>query len=137
MSYEPYRPPQDFSHLTPTKRTPAVVATAVSAGLASVYWLLVALLLGFAAKSGATSPLQVILPFVLVALYGYRGLQAWKGDGAAIRNLLFLHVIGGLMAVYQVMNSAGFAATLNIVKVAIHVLGLVSTGLALRPAPPR
>ena len=79
----------------PMNRTPYILA-AVGAGLTSLYWAALALLIGVAASTGSGSPIQAILPFILIGLYAYRGYQVFQGMPAAANALLWLHGIGSV-----------------------------------------
>jgi hypothetical protein len=114
-------------------RTPFVLA-AIGAGLASAYWALLTLLIGAGVSAGGGSPAQLILPVVLIGLYAFRGLKVWRGDANAARSLLWLHGLGGVVAVMQAMALSGLMATLQGMKLLIHVFGGVTAFLAVRAA---
>jgi hypothetical protein len=142
MSSNPYQAPQA---LPPTAQPfaggaaspPLFILAAVGAGLASAYWGTLALLLGVGAANGTTSPAQIILPFVLVALYAMRGYQIFNGNVAATRRILWLHGVGGVIAIVQMMSGGLLIVILYTIKVAIHVFGGATAFLAFRSATRR
>lgn len=136
MSPNPYEPPRPDAPLpaataagAAASRTPVVLA-AVGAGLASAYWAILTLLILLGVSRGAGSPIQIVLPFVLIALYAMRGYQLFKGDPAAAKRLLWLHGIGGVAALLQVFSAGGLWMALQSVKAVIHVFGGVTAYLA-------
>jgi hypothetical protein len=134
MNLDPYRPPEALDAAeaaAPTNRRLFVLA-AIGAGLASVYWAALTLLLGFGAASGSTTGAQVILPCVLVVLYAVRGFKIFKGDRKAARGILWLHGLGALMAILRVLAGNPITVVLQAVKIAIHVFGGVTAYLAQR-----
>jgi hypothetical protein len=108
------------------------VLAAVGAGLASVYWAALTLLLGFGAAAGAVSGAQLILPCFLIAIYAVRAFQIFKGDPAAARKILWLHGLGALMAVFRLSSESSLIVVLNVVKIAIHIFGAATAYLAQR-----
>ena len=128
----PSPPPNELPRTTaPLNRTPFILA-GVGAMLASLYWAALTLLIGFAAASGSGSTFRVIVPCILIALYAVRGYQLFKGDPAAARRVLWLHGIGGVMAVIQIASGDAVLQVLNGIKVAIHVFGAVTAYMATR-----
>jgi hypothetical protein len=116
---------------TAPSRTPFILA-ALGAGLASVYWAGLTLLIASSVASGSLSPTQVILPLVLVALYALRGFQLFKGDPAAARRILWLHGLGGVMALIAAFSGTGVIVALQGVKLVIHAFGGATALWALR-----
>jgi hypothetical protein len=139
MTPNPYDPPQ---HYKQPAAGPGVagaagnrnlfVLAAIGAGLASLYWAALTLLIGVGVAIGTGSPVQIVLPFVLIALYAVRGYQLFRGDPAAARRILWLHGIGGLAAFVQMVSAGGFWGALQGVKILIHIFGGVTALLALR-----
>jgi hypothetical protein len=106
---------------------------AVGAGFAALYWAALTAMLALAATSGSVSPAQVILPCVLIGLYAYRGFQLLQGNTAAAQRLIWLHVVGGIVAIAQIATGAqGLFAFLQAFKVAIHIFGGITAFLAAR-----
>jgi hypothetical protein len=134
MKLDPYQPPGVLAAAepaTPTSRRLFILA-AIGAGLASVYWAALTVILGFGAASGSTSGVQVVLPCVLVVLYAMRGFKILKGDRAAARGILWLHGLGALMAVLRLLAGDPVTIVLQGVKIAIHVFGGITAYLAQR-----
>ncbi len=129
----PYQPPQPGTPMgpSPQNRTMFVLA-AVGAGLASAYWAGLTLLIGLGAAFGSISPMQIILPVVLIALYAYRGVQIWRGDAAAARRIVWLHGFGAISAVLQIASGGALLAALQVIKILIHIFGGVTAFLAYR-----
>ena len=126
----PYEPPrQAVNALSPSVRGAFTLAGA-AAFLASIYWGVFTLLVGFGAAMGSTSPLQILLPVVLVVLYAMRGFQLLKGDVAAARRLIWLHGVGAVAAFIQLLS--GQVVILLAIKVAINVFGAVTAYRATR-----
>jgi hypothetical protein len=136
MQPNPYEPPVSApgdplaSQLAPN-RGPFVLA-AIGAGLASVYWAALTLLLMFGAYNGATSPVQLVMPAVLIFLYAQRGYQLYQGDPRAASRILWLHAVGGIIALISIATGTGLLQVLHGIKVAIHVFGGIAAYLALR-----
>jgi hypothetical protein len=118
-----------------TKRPIAFVIAAVGAWFAALYWAVLALLMGVSAAIGAASALQVVLPVVLIGLYVVRGLQLFKGDLRAAQRLLWLHGIGGLMAVLSISKGGAVFAVVYGIKLAIHIFGGIAAFVAQKEAP--
>jgi hypothetical protein len=140
MNRNPYQAPQPPQAPGPpgyppgaaaVNRTPFVLA-AVGAGLASVYWAALTLLIGLGVALGSGSVTQVIVPGILIVLYAMRGWQIFKGDPNAARRILWLHGVGGVVAIMQMMQGSGLLVALQGVKVVIHVFGGVTAYLAQR-----
>jgi hypothetical protein len=130
VSPNPYQPPGASDRREPGQpnRTPFVLA-AVGAGLASLYWAaMVVLVLSMGDAAGP----QAFIPIVLVGLYGYRGYQIFTGDKQAAQRILWLHGIGAVMAFIQMMSGASGLAVFQGVKVAINVFGAITAYLATR-----
>ncbi|MEO7094948.1 MAG: hypothetical protein ABI175_16940 [Polyangiales bacterium] len=136
MSLNPYQAPD--AYLTdgqPGARGRGMfVLAAIGAWLASVYWAGLTALLALGAAAGATSPLQIIMPCVLIVLYAFRGVQLYKGDAAAAQKIVVLHAIGGIMAIIQIAAGNSLVVVLYGIKVAIHVFGGVTAYLTRRSA---
>ena len=116
---------------TAPSRTPFILA-GIAAALASLYWAGLTLLTLSSVAGGAVSPTQVILPVVLIALYAWRGVQLFKGDPAAARKILWLHGLGGIMALIGAFSQTGLIVVLQGVKVAIHAFGVATALWAIR-----
>jgi hypothetical protein len=133
----PYTPPAPpppgpaYPGATPVNRTPFILA-AVGAGLASAYWAALTLLIGLGAALGSGSTAQIIVPCILVVLYALRGWQIFKGDANAARRILWLHGVGGVVAIMQMASGSGILVALQSVKVIIHIFGGVTAYLAQR-----
>jgi hypothetical protein len=97
-----------------------------------VYWGLLTLLIGVGVASGGVSATRVVLPIVLIALYAYRGLQIFKGDQRAARSILWLHGIGGVMAVVQMASGSPVLIVLQGGKLLVHIFGGVAALLLTR-----
>ena len=117
-------------------RTPFILA-AVGAGLTSLYWTALALLIGVAASTGSSNPLQVILPFVLIGLYAYRGYQVFQGEPAAANALLWLHGIGGVVSVMRMAGGVTAVIRLYGIKIALHVFGAATAFWAMKVSTTR
>jgi hypothetical protein len=133
MNMNPYEPPRaaGFATAVNVNRTPFVLA-AIGALLASLYWAGLTLLIGVGVAVGSASPLQVLLPCVLIALYLARGFQIWKGDVNAARRILWLHGFGGIMALVQMSSGGALLVALQSIKIVIHIFGGVTAYLAQR-----
>jgi hypothetical protein len=116
---------------TTPNRTPFILA-GIAAVLASLYWAGLTLLILVSVAGGAVSPTQVILPVVLILLYAWRGVQLFKGDPAAARRILWLHGLGGIMALIGAFSQTGLIVVLQGVKVVIHVFGVATALWAIR-----
>jgi hypothetical protein len=130
MNQNPYESPGEGgpSHygMDPQRRTRFVVA-AIGSGLASLYWAALTALIGLGVATGNVSGAQLILPCVLIALYGFRAFQIFNGDESAAKKVLWLHGVGGAIAVFNVISSgAGLIVFLQAIKVAIHIFGGVT-----------
>src|SRR5690349_12005718 len=133
MEPNPYHAPASLALDPPERlnRAPFVLA-ALGAGLASLYWAAITALIAFGTASGATSGMQLVLPCVLVGLYAMRGFQLFKGDPAAAQRVLWLHGVGGVVAIIQIATGDPFIQVLHGIKVAIHVFGAVTAYRAKR-----
>lgn len=128
VNSNPYEPPGFSDPQGPPSKTPFVLA-ALGAFAASLYWAGLTLLIGLGESSGV----QMIMPFVLVGLYAYRGFQVYSGDTGAAQRLLWLHGIGAAMTVFQMMKGGeGVWILLQGVKVAIHLFGGGAAYFALK-----
>jgi hypothetical protein len=119
----PGGPGPDSLSSDPSRKTIFTLA-AIGSGLAALYWAALTALIGLAAATNdKVSGTQIILPCVLIGLYALRAFQIWKGDPNAARRVLWLHVVGGAVAVFQMTSGASLVIILNVIKVAIHVFG--------------
>ncbi|HMY16523.1 MAG TPA: hypothetical protein PKA58_09400 [Polyangium sp.] len=110
---------------SPEARRPFVLA-AIGAGLASLYWAGLTALIAFAVAVGPLKGTELILPFVLIGLYAWRGSQILKGDPNAARSVLYLHVFGGLTAVFQIVTGGPLMWVLQGIKLVIHIFGSIT-----------
>jgi len=138
MNQNPYEPPRDLAPpgyaqaaVAPALRVPFVLA-AIGAWAASAYWGGMTMLIGLGTATGRVSPIQGVLPCVLIVLYALRGWQIFKGDPAAAKRIIFLHVIGGAVAAMQIASGTALLVVLSSIKVAIHVFGGVTAFMAQR-----
>lgn len=139
MSPNPYQAPPtarlsegpDAEMRRPLNRTPFILA-GIGAGLASAYWAALTLLIGFGVAAGSVSAFQVILPCVLIALYALRGFQLLKGDPNAAKRVLWLHGVGGVMALLQIFSGSTLLVVLQGIKFGIHIFGGVTAYMAGR-----
>jgi hypothetical protein len=141
MTPNPYQPPNPYAGapagaspgagVAVVNRTPLVLA-AIGAWLASLYWAATALLRALDAAMGGVSGVSAVLPVLLVVFYAMRGLQVFRGDPAAARRLLWLHVVGAVAALVQTLSASGLWAGLSGVKVLINLFGAVTAFLAQR-----
>jgi len=131
----PYQPPGDYAPsgaaVAAVNRGPFILA-AVGAWLAGAYWAAITLLLTFGVATGTVSGAQIILPCILIALYAMRGWQLFQGDPAAARRILWLHGVGGVAAIVQMMAGGPIIVVLNSIKVLIHIFGGITAILAQR-----
>lgn len=102
---------------------------AVGAFAAAAYWALLTLLIGITGQS----PLQMLIPFLLIALYAYRGYQLVKGNVVAAQGLIWLHGIGAVMTIIQLSGGTALPILLY-VKIAIHAFGLVTALIVVSKA---
>lgn len=132
--YQAPRPqaPFDYRQAGPPEDRTMFVLAAIGAGLASVYWAALTLLIGLGAALGSVSMFQVVLPIVLIVLYAVRGFQIFKGDRNAARRILWLHGLGGIAAIMQIASGGGFFAVLQGLKIVIHLFGGITAYLAQR-----
>jgi hypothetical protein len=110
---------------------PMLMLAGLGAGLASLYWAGMTLLILVGTLAGSTSVVQLILPVVLIGLYAARAFQMLRGDVGAARSIVFLHAFGGLMAVLS-MAGGGIVMVLQGIKLLIHIFGGVTAFLASR-----
>jgi hypothetical protein len=131
MDEQPYR----FQTQAQQTRSPFVLLAAIGAGLASVYWAFMTVIMGLALFSpdhGSASPSTLLVPCLLIALYAWRGVQIYQGDSAALNRILLLHGLGAVVSVIQFAAGGPVMWLLQGIKIAIHVFGLVSAFLARR-----
>ncbi len=131
MNSNPYEPPQAPNGLAATAedRTPFVLAAA-GAGLASVYWAVLTLLIGLGVAKGAGPAKSLFFPCILIVLYAVRGYQLYKGDPKAVVRILWLHGVGVVVAILQARS--GVLVVFQTIKVLIHIFGGVTAFLAHR-----
>lgn len=138
MNPNPYQPPGQqggpgMGYTPPPAQNSGIFMLAgIGAGLASAYWAALTLLIGVGVASGSVSGAQIILPCVLIVLYAVRAVQIFRGEAAAARRVLWLHGIGGVMALLQVFSGGAMMIVLQGIKVLIHVFGAITAYLALR-----
>jgi hypothetical protein len=142
MTPNPYQAPQALPIPSPRFDAPTgsrslFVLAAAGAGLASLYWAGLTLLFGLGAAFGSTSPLQMFWPVVLVVLYAVRGFQIFQGNVPATRRILWLHGIGAVAAVVQMVSGNVLLIVLQSIKVMIHLFGGTTAFLAFRSATRR
>lgn len=133
MTPNPYESPTAYAPapaVVPGRRM--FVLAAIGAGLASVYWAGLTLLIVLGAVMNKLSPLQIVIPCVLIVLYALRGVQIYRGDVAAAQRILWLHIVGGAMAVLQIVTGNPVVVVLYSIKIVIHVFGGVTAYLARR-----
>ena len=124
MIPDPYKPPVPADIGEPTfSRRPFVLA-AVASGLTSAYWSVLTLLILIGAGSADLSPVQVVLPLILIFLYAQRAMRVFNGDRSAANRLIGLHLIGGLMTVMRL--AAGGFIVLYVIKLVIHIFGALT-----------
>ncbi len=113
------------------------VLAAIGAALAALFWGALLALLFLGMKGGAkVEGLQLIMPVILVVLYGMRAFAVYNGDRNAAKRLMFLHGLGILASIFQISQfpaSAGAMLTMLYgFKIAVHVFGGVTAYLASR-----
>ena len=108
------------------------ILAGVGALLACAYWAGMTLLLGASMYLGSGSAANLLFPVILIVLYGVRGFQIIKGDVAATKRITWLHVVGGIAAVVQMLTGNVLVIALNAVKVCIHLFGATTAVLATR-----
>ena len=138
MNPNPYQAPSMFvsspqGPVAAPNRTLFILA-GVGALLACAYWAGMTLLIGLGMATGTGSAVNLFFPVILIVLYAVRGLQILKGDVSATRRILWLHVVGGVAAVVQMMMGNVIVIALNVIKVCIHVFGAITAMLATRSA---
>jgi hypothetical protein len=132
MSPNPFEPPRAPA---PTNDSPArtyFVLASVGGFLAAGYWALLTALLGLGIAAGTISSTQIVLPAILIVLYIMRGAQILKGDVAATQRILWLHIVGGVVALLQMGSAGSILAVLQTIKIGIHVFGGITAFLARR-----
>lgn len=129
----PYQPPEPQQPNAAPSRMPFVLAGIGALG-ASAYWGLYTLLVGVAVAGAGASPVRMILPVVLIALYAIRGFQIFKGDARAATSVMWLHGVGGVMAVINMASGDPFLIGLNAVKLLIHIFGGATAYMARKAA---
>jgi hypothetical protein len=131
----PYQPPgypqSALGTAAVVNRTPFLLAAA-GAGLASAYWAMLTLLIALGVATGSVSGTQMVLPFVLIILYAARGYQLYKGDPLAAKRILWLHGVGGVVAIVQMLTGGGLLMVLQGIKVLIHIFGGITAYMAQR-----
>jgi hypothetical protein len=137
MSPNPYQAPAALPQLDAVasrNRRPFLLA-AIGAWLASVYWALLTLLILFGGSSGPVAGVRSILPLFLIGLYAVRGYQLLQGSTAAAQRILWLHGVGAIAAVSQILSAqAPLFIGLQCFKVVIHAFGAGAAFFALRSA---
>jgi hypothetical protein len=128
-----YAPPATALAAAPQSRTLFILA-GVGAFLASAYWALMTLLLVAGMAAGTVSGTTMVFPVILIVLYALRGLQILKGDVAATRRILWLHGVGAVAAVVQMMSGNVIVIGMNVIKVCVHIFGGTMAWLAHRSA---
>lgn len=132
-----YRPQMSDASFQPEepelRRSPSLQGASTLAAIggfaAAAYWALLTALIGISGLSA----IQMLLPFVLIALYAYRGYQLMKGNVSAANNLMWLHGIGAVMTVFQ-LTTGNAAQVLLGVKIVIHAFGLVTALVVVQKA---
>ncbi len=122
-SFQPEEPELRGQRPLQGLRTLAAIGGFAAAG----YWALYTFLLGASGQSTA----QLVLPFILIGLYAYRGYQLLQGNITAANNLMWLHGIGAAVAIYQLTTAVG-SPLLDGVKIAIHLFGFVTALLVIQ-----
>ena len=84
-----------------------------------MYWAGLTLLIALGVATGSVSAVQILLPCVLIVLYAVRGFQILKGDPVAAKRILWLHGIGGVMAIIQMASGNPLLILLQSIKMAI------------------
>ena len=102
---------------------------AIGAFAAAAYWALLTFLIGVSGQS----PVQMLVPFILIGLYAYRGYQLMTGNVVAAKGLIWLHGIGAVMTIIQIAGGATLFVLLG-VKIAIHAFGLVTALIVVNKA---
>jgi hypothetical protein len=140
-SPNPYQPPRaaDAPQGEPGARQNRTlfVLAAIGAGMASLYWAGLTALLGFGTAFGSTPGSKVIVPGVLVIFYAVRAYQIFQGNISAAKRILWLHGVGGMLAVFQMMSGNAVVIGLNAVKIAIHLFGAVTAYFAAQSSSSR
>ncbi len=130
MNQNPYESPA-HGYVT-NDRSALYVLAGIGSALASLYWGALTLLIAFGVATGSVSGAQLILPAILIALYAMRAFQIFKGDPNAARRVLWLHGVGGVMAIVQMASGGPIFIVLQGIKVVIHVFGGITAYLAQR-----
>ena len=128
MNQNPYQPPRTsgddrFSNGPDGSTRRALLLAAVGGWLAAAYWAAMTLLLGVGVATRHVSGMQVILPLFLIGLYIQRGYRVYQGDAMAAQRLMWLHGIGGAVAVLQMASAGAVLIVFYVVKVLVHVFG--------------
>jgi hypothetical protein len=134
MNQNPYQPPAAYapSAAAAGGNRGAFVLAAIGAWFAGVYWAAITLLIVLGMAMGSGSGLQLVLPCVLIGLYAVRGYQIFNGDPNAARRIIWLHGVGCIAAVLQVMQGHGFLVMLQGFKVVVHIFGGIAAYVALK-----
>ncbi|MBS2032579.1 MAG: hypothetical protein JST54_32195 [Deltaproteobacteria bacterium] len=130
MIPNPHQPPIPADLEEPSFNRRPFVLAAVASGLASAYWGVLTLLIVLGAGAGNMSPLNVVLPILLIFLYAQRAMRVFNGDRSAASRLIGLHLIGGLMTVMRL--AAGGFLVLYVIKLVIHIFGALTAYSASR-----
>ena len=97
--------------------------------------MLVALLAAGKLYGGAIESYQLVMPIVLVALYAMRAYRVYTGDLRSARNLAWLHALGAIVAVVNIVQfNTPIITVLYGIKVVVHVVGGVPAFLLSRSA---
>ena len=134
MNRNPYEaPPGEGMPMgeDPGRRT-AFILAGIGAAFASLYWAGLTALLAFGVSAGRISGTQLILPCVLIGLYAVRSFQIFKGDPTAAKKVLWLHGVGGALALFQMFSGTPVLMVFQGIKVVIHLFGGVTAYLAQR-----
>ncbi len=136
MSFNPYQAPsQDPAREPDGRMRGRFMQAAIAAWLAAGFWAVMTGLIALGVAYGGAAETALILPAVLIGFYAFRGFQVWKGEVAAATALLWLHGVGGAIALFQMSDADTLVTTLNVIKLVIHVIGVV-TAVRARSAPP-
>jgi hypothetical protein len=138
MNQNPYQAPSmlvsDPQGAVAAPNRTLFILAGVGSLLACAYWAGMTLLLGLSMAMGTGSAFNLFFPVILIVLYAVRGVQILKGDVRATRRILWLHVVGGIAAVAQMLTGNVIVIALNVIKVCIHLFGGTTAMLATRSA---
>ena len=110
----------------------AFVLAAIGGWAAAAYWAALTFLIFTGVAAGAVSPVQIILPAILIALYAYRGWETFRGNPSAASGLMWLHILGAGLTIVQLVMGISFWPTVQVIKIVVHVFGAVTAFLARR-----